>query len=205
MQHVLLLSWQCAHTSPEGHQYPCTPLPLIAHSTLGPQPRPSAPIWPALAPMSDRASRDLGRRTRRAMHTPSDAHPRVRIPNTRGRSTYLDAQRAQQPRYNRLLCAHMHGTAHASDAKSNFCRFLRPQNPERSTPRFLINYFACEALGASRRKHGSPAPSTPLCVRSGRHSDRCTSRQLARLGSSGSSLSCAAVWPHHLWSSLALC
>ena len=98
----------------------CTPPQRVTstpHSTPGPQLRPSAPIWPALAPiLSDRASRDLGRRTRRAMHTPSDAHPRVRIPNTRGRSTYLDAQRAQQPRYNRLPCAHMHGTAHASDA-----------------------------------------------------------------------------------------
>ena len=33
-----------------------------------------------------------------------------------GYSSAIDAQRAQQPRYDRLPRAHMHGTAHASDA-----------------------------------------------------------------------------------------
>ena len=75
--------------------------------------------------------------------------------------------------------------------KSNFCRFLRPQNPERSTPRFLTKYFSCEALGASQRNHGNLAPSAPLRVRAGRRSDRGMSRQLARLRSLGSSSSSA--------------
>ena len=56
-----------------------------------------------------------------------------------------------------------------------------------------------------RRHRPAVDLSTPLCVRSGRRSDRCTSRQLAGLGSSGSSSSCAPVWPHHLRSSLAVC
>ena len=83
--------------------------------------------------------------------------------------------------------------------------FYTPQNPERSTPRFLITHFARDALGPSRRKDGNPPSSAPLCVRGGLRSDRCTSRQLAQLGLFGSSSSCAPVWPHHHRSSLAVC
>ena len=64
------------------------------------------------------ASRDLarqhGRRARRAAHR----RMRTRAHESRapGAEARLDAQRAQQPRDDRLPRAHMHETAHASDA-----------------------------------------------------------------------------------------
>ena len=112
------------------------------HVTPDPPSRPSAPVRLARAPMSDRTSRDLarqhGRRARRA------AHRRMRTPahesRALGAEARLDAQRAQQPRYDRLPRAHTHGTAHTSDAL--------PTRSARAAPR-----SAAAGRSASRQSH----------------------------------------------------